>query len=177
MSDSTTASKRSADTGVIITEIVLNDPASSRAIDATARMNYLHSRYIKAGKITNDDMLYTLSLFALEPIRWTTKYEWRSLTDLECCALAFAWRHIGETMGISYELLGSKFVDALQWLEELEKWSLAYEVEYMLPAEPNAKLANSTLDYALFNIPPALKPVARNLAINLLEPRLRKAML
>jgi len=44
LSDSTTASKRAADTGVVITEIVLNDPTSPRAIDATARMNYLHTR-------------------------------------------------------------------------------------------------------------------------------------
>jgi hypothetical protein len=140
-------------------------------------MNYLHTRYIKAGKITNNDMLYTLSLFVLEPIRWTTKYEWRPLTDLERCAHGYYWRHLGESMGISYEPIGLKFTDALQWLDELERWSLAYEIEYMVPANPNAKLAESTLDIALFNIPPALKLIARTLAISLLEPRLRKAML
>lgn len=49
-------------------------------------MNYLHSRYQKAGKISNDDMLYTLSLFVLEVERWVGLYEWRSLTPLEICA-------------------------------------------------------------------------------------------
>jgi hypothetical protein len=50
-------------------------------------MNYLHSRYQKAGKISNDDMLYTLSLFVLEVKRWVGLYEWRSLTPLEICAM------------------------------------------------------------------------------------------
>jgi hypothetical protein len=56
------ASKRTADTGVVITEVVLNKPDSERTISGIALMNYLHGRYIKAGKISNDDMLYTQSL-------------------------------------------------------------------------------------------------------------------
>lgn len=87
LSASETASKRAADTGVVITEVVLNKPDSERTISGIALMNYLHGRYIKAGKISNDDMLYTLSLFVLEPIRWTAKYEWRTVTDFERCAM------------------------------------------------------------------------------------------
>lgn len=52
-----------------------------------ARMNYLHSLYQRSGKISNDDMLYTLSLFILEVERWIRLYEWRKLTDMELCAL------------------------------------------------------------------------------------------
>ena len=50
-------------------------------------MNFLHSRYQKAGKISNDDMLYTLSLFILEVESWIKMYEWRELTEMEACAL------------------------------------------------------------------------------------------
>lgn len=50
-------------------------------------MNYLHGRYQKANKISNDDMLYTLSLFILEVERWVRLYEWRKLTPMEICAL------------------------------------------------------------------------------------------
>jgi len=32
-------------------------------------------------------MLYTLSLFALEPIRWVNRYEWREMTPMEVCAM------------------------------------------------------------------------------------------
>ena len=46
------------------------------------------SIYRKANLISNDDMLYTLGLFALEPIRWISMYEWRSLTDMERCAMS-----------------------------------------------------------------------------------------
>ena len=79
--------KRYADTSVLIQEFTVNPPDSERALDATARMNYIHSIYQRKGLISNDDMLYTLSLFALEPVRWVNKYEWREFTDLEVCAM------------------------------------------------------------------------------------------
>lgn len=107
LSTSEKASKRAADTGVIITEVVLNKPDSERAISGIALMNYLHGQYIKAAKISNDDMLYTLSLFVLEPIRWTAKHEWRGVTDFERCAMGVYWKDLGEAMNISYETLPS----------------------------------------------------------------------
>ena len=45
------------------------------------------SVYQKAGKINNDDMLYTLSLFVLETDRWIRMYEWRAMTSMEVCAM------------------------------------------------------------------------------------------
>jgi hypothetical protein len=176
---SETASKRAADTGVVITEVVLNKPDSERAISGIALMNYLHGRYIKAGKISNDDMLYTLSLFILEPIRWTARYEWRTVTDFERCAMGVYWKDLGEAMKISYDSLPSASLgwrDGLHWLEELETWSLAYEAENMVPADTNATLARGTFDIALFNVPYALKPFGFTVASALLEPRLQKAM-
>lgn len=105
LADVETASKRVADTGVLLLEFALNKPDSERTIQAIARMNYLHARYQKSGKITNDNLLYTLSLFALEPSRWVTKYEWRDLTDLELCACGTYWKAMGDAMGISYQIL------------------------------------------------------------------------
>ncbi|KAF2489011.1 hypothetical protein BU16DRAFT_600647 [Lophium mytilinum] len=175
LSRPTTASKRAADTGVIITEVVLNKPDSSRTIDGIARMNYLHGRY--AGKISNDDMLYTLSLFVLEPIRWTSRFEWRHITDLERCAMGVYWKDLGEAMNISYEsLASSEWENGFRWLEELEDWSLAYEMQKMVPDDANARLARATFDIALFNLPTSLKPLGYKLASSLLEPRLLKAM-
>jgi hypothetical protein len=179
LSDSETASKRAADTGVVITEVVLNKPDSERAISGIALMNYLHGRYIKAGKISNDDMLYTLSLFVLEPIRWTAKYEWRGVTDFERCAMGVYWKDLGEAMKISYDTLpsaGQGWRDGLHWLEELEAWSLAYETRNMVPADTNATLAHGTFDIALFNVPSIFKPYGFTIASSLLEPRLQKAM-
>ena len=142
-------------------------------------MNYLHSRYIKAGKISNDDMLYTLSLFVLEPIRWTARYEWRTVTDFERCAMCVYWKDMGEAMKISYDTLpsaGQGWRDGFHWLEEVEAWSLAYEAQNMVPADTNATLGCGTFDVALFNVPSALRPFSFTIAHMLLEPRLRKAM-
>lgn len=81
------ATKRLADTEVILNEVVTNEPGSERANNALGRLNFLHGVYIKSGQISNDDMLYTLSMFALEPRNWIKRYEWRELTPMEVCAL------------------------------------------------------------------------------------------
>jgi hypothetical protein len=81
------ASRRYEDTTVLIAEFIGHSPTSERANSAIARMNYLHGLYQKSGKISNDDMLYTLSLFVLEVERWIRLYEWRQMTDMEICAL------------------------------------------------------------------------------------------
>jgi hypothetical protein len=164
---------------VVLTNVVINKPDSEQAISGIVLMNYLHGSYIKAGKISNNDMLYTLSLFLLEPIRSTAKYEWRCATDLERCAMGVYWKDLGEAMRISYDILPSAtsgWRDGLHWLEEVEAWSLAYEDMHMVPAEANAKLARATFDMALFNIPVSLKPYGYKLASSLLDTRLQRAM-
>ncbi|KAF2089450.1 hypothetical protein K490DRAFT_36961 [Saccharata proteae CBS 121410] len=180
LSSDATASKRAADTGIIITEVVLNKPSSPRAINGIARMNYLHDRYRKAGKISDEDMLYTLALFALEPIRWTNRYEWRTLTDMERCAMGMYWKDLGDAMEIPYTALKSGkdgWRDGLQWLDELEEWSDAYEEQYMVPAEANNQLANATLNLALFPLPRWIRGVILSFALVLLDKRLRFAMM
>jgi hypothetical protein len=72
---------------ILIIEFMAHSPASERANSAISRMNFLHGRYQKANKISNDDMLYTLSLFIMEVERWVGRFEWRSLTPMEICAV------------------------------------------------------------------------------------------
>jgi hypothetical protein len=87
LSDSRFAGKRYTDTEILIAEFLNSPPDCRRANEATARMNYIHSIYQKQGLISNDDLLYTLALFVLEPITWINTYEWRELTELELCAM------------------------------------------------------------------------------------------
>ena len=143
-------------------------------------MNWLHDRYRKSGKIKDDDMLYTLSLFALEPMRWTRNLEWRDLSDLERCAMAVYWKNLGEVMSIPYDALPSSksgWMNGLEWLSELQTWSKAYEVKNMVPNATNKTLALATVDVGLTNVPKFLKPVALQFAAALLDQRLRRAML
>lgn len=151
-------------------------------------MNYLHDRYRAAGRISDADMLYTLSLFALEPSRWTERYEWRGLTELERNATGVFFREMGKGMGISYETLeeamgeGGKGgrkgwgKDGLEWMEALEKWSREYEREKMVYSESNQKLAKLTLELALFSVPGFLRGFMMGVIGAVLEPRLRVAM-
>lgn len=174
------SSKRAADTAALLTEIVLNKPGSVRNLDAIARMNWLHERYRRAGKIKDEDMLYTLSLFVLEPVRWTERFEWRTLSDLERCALAVYWKNLGEVMDIPYDALPSAksgWQDGLHWLEELEAWSKAYDVENTVPNEHNKTLALATLKIGLTNVPRIFHGVGLRFVAALLDQRLRRAMM
>jgi len=175
-----TASRRTADTGVLLLEFALNKPSSERTIGSIARMNYLHSRYQKSGKITDSDLLYTLSLFALEPGRWVERYEWRSLTDMELCACGTFWKSMGDAMMIPYtDLPSSKtgWQDGLHWLEEIREWSLTYENSHMVPAITNKQLAESHLDVLFFNLSETYINIGKRFVTVLLGERLREAMM
>ncbi|OHW91218.1 hypothetical protein CSPAE12_10209 [Colletotrichum incanum] len=179
LSGDATASKRRTDTGVLMSEIIWNIPDSRRNIDAIARVNFLHSRWRQAGKISNDDMLYTLSLFVLEPIRWTALYEWRDLTMFEKNALAIFWKDLGTEMGISYECLAPymhKENSALAWLESLRKWCLKYQEHHMHYAVSNEKLAQANVKLLLMDFPRFTHGFVFKQLRCLMEPQLRHAM-
>lgn len=172
--------KRYADTGCLITEFVAHPPTAARAHEAIARMNYLHNTYRSSGKILDDDMLYTLSLFALEPARWVKKNEWRELSEVEKCALGTFWKSIGDAMEISFEKLPSSkqgFRDGLQWLEEINTWSQQYEEVHMVPHECNKATADQTVKILLWDMPRFITPVALNMVYWLMGDRLRAAMM
>ncbi|KAL8686601.1 MAG: hypothetical protein Q9224_005397, partial [Gallowayella concinna] len=164
-SDVSTASKR---------------PSDPRTLEAIARMNYIHSVYQKNGSIRDDDMLYTLSLFCLEPIRWIERYEWRSLDAFEQCAMGTFWKSIGDAMGISFRKLKSAekgWEDGLQWLHDLDDWSQRYERENMIPHASNKKTADQTVAILLWGLPGALKPFGARVVSVLMDDRLRTAMM
>ncbi|KAI9890082.1 MAG: hypothetical protein M1814_004481 [Vezdaea aestivalis] len=174
------ATKRYADTSVLITEFLSFPPSHPRTIAALARMNYLHSIWIKDGWISNDDLLYTLSLFALEPSRWIDRYEWRDMTTLELHACGTFWKSIGDGMGISYEPLMSYkqgWIDGLSWLREVEQWSDAYEEQQMVPHTANKTTADETTTLLLWYVPRPFKSAGRKAVTVLMSPRLASAMM
>lgn len=182
-SDAATATRRYADTSVLITEFALNPPESERTHEAIARMNYIHSCYQKTGKICDNDMLYTLALFAVEPYTWVSRYEWRELEGFEKCAIGTFWKSIGDSMGIKYGKLrgggegGEGWTDGLHWLDEVAEWSQEYEREFMVPAETNQKTAEQTVAILLWSLPEFLKPYGKKVVSVLMDDRLRAAMM
>lgn len=174
------ASKRLTDTGFLILEFVGQEPGSTRSLSALSRMNYIHSLYQKSDLISNDDLLYTLSLFALEPRRWVHKYEWRDFTQMEQCAFGVFWEEIGKAMKISFDTLPSAksgWRDGLHWLEEVQAWSIAYEKQYMVPDVNNQKTADYTTNILLWAIPSWLRGVGIQAVCALMDDRLRKSMM
>ncbi len=89
--------KRYDDTVLILSEILESGGYDTpRGHAALVRMNKQHGRF----QIPNDEYLYTLSTFILEPIRWNEKYGRRPLTETERQAGYYFWREIGRRMGI-----------------------------------------------------------------------------
>lgn len=174
------APKRSVDTNVLLYEIFGNPPTNPRANQALGRLNYIHSLYRKSGKILDDDMLYTLSLFAWEPIKWMKRYEWRELTPLETCAIGTFVKSMGDAMEISYDVLPSSktgWQDGLHWLSELGDWTENYEKRIMVPHDDNHATAECTTALLVSVLPKPLHTMARSLVISIMDERLRKAMI
>ena len=182
-SQSATSTKRYTDTVLLVEEFAGYHPHSERSIEAINRMNYIHHVYRKSGKILDDDMLYTLSLFAGEPVRWIDRYEWRKLADFEKCAIGTFWKAIGDAMGIGYEKLpsggkgGKGWSDGLEWLEEVMIWAGGYEKEFMVPNETNNKTAADTVAILLWSVPKWMKPFGKKIVCALMDDILRKAMM
>lgn len=180
LTSSANATRRYADTVILIKEFAAHPPTSERTLTAISRMNYLHGMYKKQGRISNDDFLYTLSVFVTEPINWVQKLEWRELNDMEKCAIGTFWKSIGDAMEIDYRDLPSAATgwrDALHWYEEVAAWARAYEVKYMLPNQPSRTTADYTMELLLWHVPGPLREAVFKASTVLMEGRLRKAMM
>ncbi|KAJ9609957.1 hypothetical protein H2200_006287 [Cladophialophora chaetospira] len=172
--------KRYADTGVLLVDMYGAEPDSDRCIEAYARLNYLHGHYIKQGKISNDDLLYTLSLFLNQPVEWINKYEWRQLTDLEICAMGVFHKAMGDGMNISFEKLPSYstgWKDGLHFYHELDTWAKEYEKTYMVPHQNNYDTAVQTRQLLISQYPPFMKGILEKVISAPLDDRLREAIM
>ena len=68
--------KRYDDTALIVAEFMKNGYDSPRGAAAIQRMNEQHGQF----KISNEDFLFVLSTFVLDPIDWMSEYAWRPMT-------------------------------------------------------------------------------------------------
>ncbi|QPH16155.1 hypothetical protein C2857_000727 [Epichloe festucae Fl1] len=144
---------------------------------AVARMNYLHAPYIRSGKIQNGDLLYVLYAAMTEPVRFIRLYEWRELAQFEVAAQGTLWKIVGDMMGIDYtkELGRNNFRDGIEFMEEVEKWSLHYEVDRLRPSLPSRQLANAQLDLLTWVFPGFMRPLMRQMGLVMMGDKIRSS--
>lgn len=156
------AQKRYDDTRLLLAEMFDHGIDSERGREANRRINQMHGRF----DISNDDYLYVLSTFVLEPIRWNRRWGWRRYTDAELQATLVYMREVGQRMNI-------RAIPAT--LPELERWSLAYERAHFRFTESNRKVADYTLNLFLSWYPRPLRPIVRQAILAVLEDALLDA--
>ncbi|GKT92317.1 dephospho-CoA kinase [Colletotrichum tofieldiae] len=168
------ATKNLADPANAQKRFSLNPPTSDRALKAISRMNYLHSRYVAAGQISNADFLYTLAVCITEPIRFMRLYEWRALTDMEVCAIGTHWKAIGDAMDIQYKgfLRRELWADGIEFVDDITAWAAQYEIDDMKPARVNLQASSQLTDMMIFHVPSFAKAFAREVLYVLMGDRL-----
>ena len=129
---------------------------SERGREANRSLNRMHGRY----DISNDDYLYVLSTFVLVPRRWNEKFGWRPYSEKERRAGLNYWRELGRRMNIR---------DIPDDVDELDRWSRAYERANSRYTDSNRHVADDTLNLFLSWYPRWLRPVVRLGVLSLLE--------
>ncbi len=156
--------KRYDDTELILAEIAENGPDSGRGQAALARMNAMHGAY----RISNDDMLYVLSTFIFEPIRWIDRFGWRLLSEQERQAIFEYYVDLGRRMGIC---------DLPADPGAFEAFNIEYEARHFQFHDTNALIGRATTDLLLsFYLPRVLIPLGRPAVAAMMDPPLRRAM-
>ncbi|KAI5475803.1 hypothetical protein MNV49_000814 [Pseudohyphozyma bogoriensis] len=120
---------------------------------------------------SNDDMLYTLSTFILEPGVWAKEFEWRPLTPVEEMAWHVFFSEVGRRMGIE---------NIPDELEDLTVWAEEYEKAHMVPEEACRDVASGTTRLLLHNVPRRPRWLIRfgeQVVACLLYDRLREAIM
>ncbi len=155
--------KRYDDTMLIISTIGLCGYDSPAGRAALRRMNQLHGRY----QIPNDEFLYVLSTFVIEPLRWNARFGWRALSDKEKQAGFYFWREVGRRMNIQ---------NIPETLADFEAFQAAYEAAHFAFDENNRVLAEVTKNLFLsWVLPRPLRFLGHWAVIALFDPPLRRA--
>jgi hypothetical protein len=145
------AGRRAVDTEVLLRESQTQPRDSERYMDAVARMNYLHARYRKAGKILDTDLLHTLGDGALEILHVIDNEEWRKLSNVEKCAVGIFHHNLGEDLEIPFIPLKSfklGWQDGLHFVTELIEWTKEYEKEVAKPTTTGDQYVRVYVDSA-----------------------------
>ncbi|GAD95385.1 hypothetical protein AOR_1_1010114 [Paecilomyces variotii No. 5] len=173
------SSKRAADTEVVLNEVHDREPGSDPHLLGIARMNYLHARYRKAGKILDDDMLHTLGSAVVDIFQTVERLEWRGLTDVEQCSIGVFHKALGDAMEIPFTNLPSHkdgWRDGIHFASEIMDWTLQYERSVAKPTESTREIGRRLMDLATYHVPAPLKPFVERVVSSIVEDYMQESM-
>lgn len=130
------AQKRYDDTDLILSTIVEAGYDSEEGKRAIRQMNGIHGRF----QISNEDLLYVLSSFVFEPIRWNGRFGWRPLIEAEKLATFEYWREVGRRMAIK---------EIPESYGELERFNAEYEQRNFRRTDEARRVGVATRDLFL----------------------------
>ncbi|MFF2958708.1 oxygenase MpaB family protein [Streptomyces sp. NPDC057963] len=124
--------KRYDETRILLGEMVRGGYDSERGRQALRQINRAHSRF----DIANQDMLYVLSTFIFEPVRWIDRWAWRRVSTVEKLAAFYFFVGVGRRMNIKG--LPTDY-------DAFERFNREYERERFQPAASNHRVGTSLL--------------------------------
>jgi hypothetical protein len=142
--------RRYDDTAILMGELAAHGYDSERGRTALRRINRAHGPYL----IANEDMLYVLSTFVLDPVRWIDRYGWRRLLPQERHAAYAFYREVGRRMNIR---------DIPESYTALEAFSREYG-RTMRPTPDSRALADHVLGLVATWFPRPVRGAARRVA-------------
>jgi hypothetical protein len=156
------AQRRYDDTDLIVATIIENGFDSDPGKRAIARMNAIHGRF----RIANEDFLYVLSTFALEPLRWLDRFGWRALTPEERLGWFGFWLEVGKRMQIR---------DLPTELAAFEQFNRDYEAANFGRTAAGRAVGMATREMLAGWFPPPARSLVRAAISGLLDARLQHA--
>lgn len=154
--------KRYDDTALLVAEFMQWGLEHPRAQQAIEQVNHIHGHF----DIPNEDFLYVLSTFVLDPIRWVDQYGWRKTSEHERLALYHFFRKVGERMHIA---------NIPDTFEKFKRWAQQYEQEHFHYSESNAQVADATVGVMRAWLPKPLQFAAKPAVRALLDQQMRDA--
>lgn len=148
--------KRLDDTRAILVEIMKDTVHSERGAHMVKHLNWIHGHY----EISNDDYLYTLALFLIEPDRWMNTFGYRKLTDVERQAAYLDFKDLGTAMNIKG--IPADFQSFSDWYQNYRQHNMQFHPD-------NKVVAQGLIDGMKPMVPFFLRPIIQPIMLTLLN--------
>jgi ER-bound oxygenase mpaB/B'/Rubber oxygenase, catalytic domain len=155
--------KRYDDTDLLISTFAEHGHTSRLGRSAIRRMNQIHGRF----PIPNEDFVYVLSTFVVEPLRWNKRFGGRAALEAERLAQFHFWRAVGRLMHIE---------DIPGTYEELERFNIEFERDRFACTRAGHRVAAAMIDMFVGRIPGLPRHLGTRAVCALLDEQLLVAL-